>query len=292
MLRLSREARDCYACAEDCRLKAAEATTDRAREDFLRLEHHWLTLARNYEFLEQLGLFTVYNNQRRRELSQNLDCFDGLFETGKSLLIDGKHRPAPPGAQAIASPTTDDLTRVESQPQSDAANSTGSDRWMVQLVEVCATAGVQLLRYPVCRERQAPGQTMATGALSQCLRRYGKDTLITALQCVTQTTNNKPGALTARIIKSLCSLLAGDPALRDSGLALLDRFDRIDLIALSNEAVVEANAKKTDAVETLCLRLRRELEAQIADGKLAAHSSMEPATMVNVTSHPLEPGNV
>src|ERR1700691_4070675 len=64
----------------------------------------------------------------------------------------------------------------------------------VQLAEVCARADVELLRYPVAVARQAPGQTMAIGAIARCLKLYGRETLITALQCVTQTTNNRPGA--------------------------------------------------------------------------------------------------
>jgi hypothetical protein len=52
-----------------------------------------------------------------------------------------------------------------------------------------------LLRYPVPLDNQAAGQTMAVGAIDKCLKRYGDETLITALQCVTQTTNNRPGML-------------------------------------------------------------------------------------------------
>ena len=60
---------------------------------------------------------------------------------------------------------------------------------------------------------------MAVGAIAQCLKRYGEATLITALQCVTQTSNNQPGALSARTIKALCGVLHDDQARRDSGLA-------------------------------------------------------------------------
>jgi len=49
---------------------------------------------------------------------------------------------------------------------------------------LCACAQVELLRYQVPADKQAPGQTMAVGAIAQCLKRYGEATLITALQCV------------------------------------------------------------------------------------------------------------
>ena len=66
---------------------------------------------------------------------------------------------------------------------------------------------------------------MAIAAISHCLARYGEATLITALHCVTQTTNNQPGLLTGRMIKALCVVLDGDHDLRDRGLALLEAFE-------------------------------------------------------------------
>ena len=91
---------------------------------------------------------------------------------------------------------------------------------------------------------------MAVGALTQCLRRYGEETLVTALQCVTQTANNRPGVLSARMIKALCTVLDGDRECRDKGLALwLEAFDSVDLVGLQNVAVAAAADKATNAVE-------------------------------------------
>jgi len=68
MLRqLSKEVSDCYAHAEVCARKAAEATADQSREDYLRVQRHWLTLARSYEFGERLRDFSKENNRRRAE---------------------------------------------------------------------------------------------------------------------------------------------------------------------------------------------------------------------------------
>ena len=87
--------------------------------------------------------------------------------------------------------------------------------------------------------------------------------MITALQCVTQTTNNLPGALSARMIKALCVVLDGDHRRRDSGLALLEAFDAIDLIALENAASVEAAAQKMSPVQLLSDKIRSELVAML-----------------------------
>jgi hypothetical protein len=86
----------------------------------------------------------------------------------------------------------------------------------------------------------------------------GEATLITALQCVTQTTNNQPGALSARTIKALCEVLHGDPR-RDSGLALLEAFDSIDLMAIQDASAVDAAAKKVGRVQAMADRIHKEL---------------------------------
>jgi hypothetical protein len=100
---------------------------------------------------------------------------------------------------------------------------------------------------------------MAVGAIAQCLKRYGEATLITALQCVTQTSNNQPGALSARTIKALCGVLHEDHARRDSGLALLEAFDSIDLMAISDTSVLDAAVKKVGRVQAMADRIREEL---------------------------------
>jgi hypothetical protein len=101
---------------------------------------------------------------------------------------------------------------------------------------------------------------MAVGALTQCLRRYGENTLITALQCVTQTTNNQPGMLSARMIKALCAVLNGDTQIRDSGLALLEAFDAIDLMALQLAALAGASDRDVGVVERIAHQIRLELD--------------------------------
>jgi hypothetical protein len=134
-----------------------------------------------------------------------------------------------------------------------------SEDWAIRLADICAHAEVELLRYPVPVDRQTAGQTMAIGAVAQCLKRYGEETLITALQCVTQTTNNRPGVLTARMIKALCAVLQGDQGLRDGGLALLEAFDTIDLAALQDMAIAEAANKKISPVQAISEKIRSEL---------------------------------
>jgi hypothetical protein len=100
---------------------------------------------------------------------------------------------------------------------------------------------------------------MAIGALAQCLKRYGEETLITALQCITQTANNLPGALSARTIKALCLALDSDRKRRDSGLALFDAFDAIDIASLAKAAAAQAVVKKVAPVQALAESIHAEL---------------------------------
>ena len=133
------------------------------------------------------------------------------------------------------------------------------EAWAMRVADVCARANVDVLRYPVPIKRQSPGQTMAVGAITQCLNYYSEETVITALQCVTQTVNNEPGALSARLIKALCAVLDGDRGRRDSGLALLEAFDSINLLELQSASSVDASVKNINPTEALAIRIRSEL---------------------------------
>jgi hypothetical protein len=76
---------------------------------------------------------------------------------------------------------------------------------------------------------------------------------------VTQTANNQPGALSARMIKALCDVLNGDRERRDSGLALLEAFDSIDLMAIQDASAVDAAIKKIGRVQAMADCIRAEV---------------------------------
>jgi hypothetical protein len=69
-----------------------------------------------------------------------------------------------------------------SQMAPHAAALVAKEPWAVQIAHGCESTQVELLRYPVPTNKQAPGQTMAVGAIAQSLKRYGEAVLITALQ--------------------------------------------------------------------------------------------------------------
>ncbi len=69
MLRtLSDKIAECQAHAETCARKAAEAPTDKVRDDYLRLQQHWLTLARSYDLEERLDDFSKERDRHQYRL--------------------------------------------------------------------------------------------------------------------------------------------------------------------------------------------------------------------------------
>jgi hypothetical protein len=223
----------------------------------------------------------------------NWSCFTPVVvtptEEGKFVIIDGFRRVtaaaivgfdavpcqiviADDRQLAVAYTVLNGGSRPSSRMATHAANLTYREPSALRLSQLCERAGIELLRYPVPINRQAPGQTMAIAAMSQCLTRYGEATLITALHCVTQTTNNQPGLLTGRMIKALCVVLDGDHDLRDRGLALLDAFDSIDLAAIQDEASKESEKNKGRRIYLIAEQIRAELA-----GLLHSRATIAPA---------------
>lgn len=93
-----------------------------------------------------------------------------------------------------------------------------------ELAEVCAVGGVEIIRRNTEIAKMKVGQTQAVSALSRCLREYGRNTLITALQCITQTADGNAGFVKATIVEALCQALRST-GLHDAGEALLRAMD-------------------------------------------------------------------
>ncbi|AWB23656.1 chromosome partitioning protein ParB [Methylobacterium currus] len=129
--------------------------------------------------------------------------------------------------------------------------------WAVELDYICSCADVRLSNQGPPSDKSSFVTTRAVMALRLCLKRYGRDTLITALQSVTQTSNIDPGLLNPRMIKALCEVIDRTPEWRDSGLALLDAFDHIDLAAIQRR--VQRDASLSEQTERLCQAIQSAL---------------------------------
>jgi hypothetical protein len=210
---------------------------------------------------------------------------------GKFVIIDGQHRTtaaaligfdsvpcqvviASREQQATAFKAINGITVPISPMALHAAAVVAREPWAIDTADICLRAEVELLRYPLPVERQRPGQTMAVGAITQCLKRFGPDTLITALQCVTQTANNKPGALTSRMIRALCEVLHSNDYWRDSGLALLEAFDTIELAVIQTRAAMYAGTMRISQVESIRDQIHAELSHLLPtpEAEISTHS--------------------
>ncbi|MBB5770137.1 hypothetical protein HNP47_000106 [Brevundimonas vesicularis] len=195
---------------------------------------------------------------------------------GKFAVIDGQHRATAAAlrgfdtvpAQVIIADALEQaaafkaingqVTRIHALAVQHAALMAG-DEDAKAIREACEAASVEILRYPVSVVRMKPGQTLALGAIAAGFRAYGRDTLVTALMCVTETENNRPGMLAAAIINALCAVLGANARWRDAGEALLRAFDDIDLEIELDEAKVTRRAKGVAAWEVLADRIKAAL---------------------------------
>jgi hypothetical protein len=147
------------------------------------------------------------------------------IEGGQFAIVDGQHRTtaamlrgqkavpcqvvqADRARQAAAyAAVNGNITKTTAQ-QLYHARLAAKDPAVLALAEVCAVAGVEVVRKNLVQSNLKPGQTSAVGALTRCFNIYGRDTLITALQCVTQTADGNAGFVRATIIEALCESAA------------------------------------------------------------------------------------
>lgn len=195
---------------------------------------------------------------------------------GRFALIDGQHRATAAAlngiesipAQVIIADTSEQaaafksingqVTRMHKLALHHAAIASG-DEAAIELEAVCAIAGVKVLRYPRQADRLEPGETMALGSIGEGLRQYGRETVITALQCVTETENNRAGVLCAATLRALFAVLGADAKLREGGGDLLAAFDAIDLESELEEAQLTRRPKGVATWEVLADRIKARL---------------------------------
>jgi len=165
------------------------------------------------------------------------------IEGGQFAIVDGQHRTtaamlrgqkavpcqvvqADRARQAAAyAAVNGNITKTTAQ-QLYHARLAAKDPAALALAEVCAAAGVEVVRRNLIQSGLKPGQTSAVGALTRCFNIYGRDTLITALQCITQTADGNPGFVRATIIEALCEVLGKAREWRDAGELLLRVMDK------------------------------------------------------------------
>jgi hypothetical protein len=207
-------------------------------------------------------------------------------EGGLFAIVDGQHRTTAAilrGLKAVPCQTVQadrakqaeafaavngNVTKTNAQQLFHARLAAG-DEDARRLAQVCAAGGVEITRRNFTQKEAKLGQTQAVSALIRCLDRYGDATLITALQCVTQTGDGNPGFLRATIIEALCEVLQALPKWREAGDALLKAMDDFEFADAWERAMVGRNFVLSPVVrqllvEELTNHLNRKADAERA----------------------------
>lgn len=173
---------------------------------------------------------------------------DGLF-----AIVDGQHRStaaalrgfesvpcvviaADDAAQADAFVAINANVTLMSPLQLHAARLAAGNPTATALTEVCREAGVTICRYPVPANKIKPGETLAVGMLQSALAKYGREVLVGALSCITQTRKGNPGLIRAQIVEALCAVIEASTEWLNNRKALVFRMQTFDLAAQFNTA--------------------------------------------------------
>lgn len=177
-------------------------------------------------------------------------------EGGMFSIIDGQHRATAAMLRGIEKVPCE-IVHIDRARQAEAfaaingnitrvsaqvvyyARLTGRDPEAEAMARVLSAAEVTICRGAKTLRTMKRGETNAVGAISKLLTKFGSETVISALQCITQTGSGNPGFLRAMIIEPLCVVLHRNPKWRDSGERLLREMDSFDFIEAWDVAVKE-----------------------------------------------------
>jgi ParB-like nuclease domain len=211
-----------------------------------------------------------------RQIAENFDwskfapVIVAPIEGGQYAVVDGQHRTtaallrslekvpcqivqADRKQQAAAfAAVNGSITKTTSQ-QLYYARLTARHPECVALQEVLAASGVQIVKTNLVLSRMKVGQTHAVATLLRCLSEYGPATLITSLQCITQTADGNAGFLRSSIIEGICEVLHKNRRWCEAGDALLRAMDELpfpdmwDEVISGNEQIFRTTASRSVA---------------------------------------------
>lgn len=107
----------------------------------------------------------------------------------------------------------------------------------VSLQGALDAAGVRVVRK---KDGMAVGETRSINVLRRAFDRFGRDLLITVLQCITETGSGNPGMINGAVVNGIGSAIRSKTELLNNPSALFNVFDRIDLPAMLDAAQRES----------------------------------------------------
>lgn len=192
------------------------------------------------------------------------DAGDGTF-----LLIDGQHRAtaatlrgidrvpvlvvsANRAEQAASFAAINGARLAISHLHVHAAAIAAGDPAAIRVRDVCASAGVEIARYPLPRTKLRPHQTLALRAIELSLRTHGAGALKSALEAL-----RKQRALSAPLIKALTFVIANQELTPET---VEEKYRGVNFLEVQQAAEVEAREKRMSVHLVLEPKLRGYLQ--------------------------------
>jgi hypothetical protein len=209
------------------------------------------------------GLYAIVDGQHRATAAALYG-----FESVPCVIIT-----ADQAAQADAFVAINANVTAMSPLQIHAARLAAGDKAAVTLTDVCLDAGVSICRYPIPANKMKPGETLAVAMLQAQLERFGKDVLIAALCCITQTRKGNVGMIRAAIVEGLCLALKDMPRTMSDRKRLIFMMQTFDFNAQFNAA----RATSIDTGAKVALILAGLVAAHIARAPMPPEETVKPA---------------
>jgi len=227
-------------------------------------EKNILNIAQNFEWAKFTPVIVA-------ELKGDLFAIiDGQHRTIAAALRGMKDVPcqvvdADPRKQAEAFVAVNGSVTAMTKLQLHVARVAAAEPKALALDQVCAEADVTICRYPVPGNKMKPGETLAVGSLQSLFDKYGRETLVAALSCITRTRKGNPGMIRAAIVEALCVVLEAEPAWRADLQKLIFAMQTFDFVARFNAARAAAISEGCTVTSALVDVIGEHLETKLTE---------------------------
>lgn len=156
------------------------------------------------------------------------------------------------------------VTRIHTVHLHHASVAAGDVRALA-IADLCAKAGVTIVRNPTQASLLKPGETVCVAVIGKAMARFGADAAVLGLKTIVSTGGGNPGLLNATIIWGVVEVLHDHPEWR-AHAGLNTAFDAIDLDEIWRKATASAaRLRGTSAVDQFEGLLVEALQARLGN---------------------------